>query len=153
MKAVLFTKDEQTVWEREDKFGVPTFSVAIQASETALNYETNCINEEKHLLWIMGRNAEQTLAIANEQIKLINAGKLTLARVFSEEPFYVKADGTPEEMDKHPQTLESLGRYSKSVLCTPERRLAINRSFVEPVVNKPVTSEPVVNEEIKVDVN
>ena len=83
---------------------------------------------------------------------MINSAKLTLGRVFSEEPFFVKADGTPEDMDINPNTGESLGRYSKSVLCTPERKLQIHRSFVEPTVVKPVTSEPEnIKEPLKVD--
>ena len=151
MKAVLFTKDDVKSWLSTDKNGVELVSVAIQANETTLNYETNFINEEKYVHWIKGRSEEQALTVANAQIALINAGKLTLARVFSEEPFFVKADGTPEDMDINPSTGESLGRYSKSVLCTPSRKLEIHRSFVEPSVVKPVTSEPVMNEEIKVD--
>lgn len=152
MKAVLFTKDDMKSWLSTDKNGVELVSVAIQANETTLNYETNFINEEKYVHWIKGRSEEQALTVANAQIALINAGKLTLARVFSEEPFFVKADGTPEDMDINPSTGESLGRYSKSVICTPERKLAIHRTFVEPVVNKPVTSEPVqVAEPLKVE--
>ncbi len=151
MKALLFTKDGIQFWVSIDKNGVELFSVAIQASETTLNYETNFVNEEKYVHWIKARTAELATEIAKQQIALINAGKLTLARVFSEEPFFVKADGTPEDMDINPQTGESLGRYSKSVLCTPARKLEIHRSFVEPTVNKPVTSEPaVIAEEIKV---
>ena len=152
MKAVLFEKDEQSVWESTDKNGAELFSVAIQASETTLNYETNFVNEEKYVHWIKARTAELATEIAKQQIALINAGKLTLARVFSEEPFFVKADGTPEDMDINPQTGESLGRYSKSVLCTPEHKLQIHRSFVEPRVVKPVTSEPEnIKEPLKVD--
>jgi len=152
MKALLFTKDGIQFWVSIDKNGVELFSVAIQASETTLNYETNFVNEEKYVHWIKARTAELATEIAKQQITLINAGKLTLARVFSEEPFFVKADGTPEDMDINPQTGESLGRYSKSVLCTPERKLQIHRSFVEPTVVKPVTSEPEnIKEPLKVE--
>jgi hypothetical protein len=152
MKALLFTKDGIQFWVSIDKNGVELFSVAIQASETTLNYETNFVNEEKYVHWIKARTAELATEIAKQQIALINAGKLTLARVFSEEPFFVKADGTPEDMDINPQTGESLGRYSKSVLCTPERKLQIHRSFVEPTVVKPVTSEPEnIKEPLKVE--
>jgi len=151
MKAVLFEKDGQSVWESVDKNGVELFSVAIQASETSLNYETNFVNEEKYVHWIKARSLELANEIAKQQVALINKGAVTLARVFSEEPFFVKANGEPEDMDINPITGESLGRYSKSVLCTPARKLEIHRSFVEPSVVKPVTSEPVMNEEVKVE--
>lgn len=122
--AKIFVKDDQSVWSKETSNGT-IFSGAIDATTTSVDLTTGFISERRNLVWIKGSSEEVVKEVINMQINAINKGQLAVARQFALEPFY-----TGQTEDINPQTNEPLGRYSRTVLCTPEDFNSVNRKYV-----------------------
>ena len=122
--AKLFVKDDQSIWSKETNNGT-IFSGAIDATTTSVDLTTGFISERRNLVWIKGSSEEVVREVINMQINAVNKGQLAIARQFSLEPFY---QGQVEDIN--PQTQEPLGRYSRTVLCTPEDFHSVDRKFV-----------------------
>jgi hypothetical protein len=137
MNAKLFVKDEQSLWENGE-----IFSAGVYAEEVTLDLESGFENEEKFLYWVKTRNKERAIASANEVVKQLNKGTLCVARVFSDEPFYLD-----QESDINPTTNVVLNRYSKTILCTPDKRASLHRSFVVAPPSVALVAEPQVQAE------
>lgn len=139
MKAKLFVKEDQSLWENGE-----IFSAGVYVEETTLDLESGFENEEKFLYWVKTRNKERAVASAQEVVKDLNKGTLCVARVFSEEPFYLnqESDVRPASADgTRPEVV--LNRFSKTILCTPEKRASLHRSFVVAPLKQALIAEPI----------
>ena len=140
MKATRFNKDGQTVWTSvSEKDGRTWYSGAIECVTTVRDRATGIINKSKTLVWLKTTESEAFLEeILAEDIKDVNAGRLTAIRQFSLTPFYVG-----QEEDINPSTEEKLGRYSRTMIVASEDALSMDRKFI--VLNEEAIAQPEVD--------
>lgn len=128
MSATKFSKDGKSEWTNEN-----TVSQAIENITESFDYNSGFVNEEKHIMFIKGRNAVSVSKQVDTIVKAINDGQLATYRAFSVNPFY--AD---QSMDINPSTGAELNRYSQVRLCVVSKLAELNRQYV---VNETVEAE------------